>query len=367
MNVNNLEGEVGVMDNHTFKILDTLSSNIGNSLSINKLTEKIKERHGKAHYPIINKKSHELEKQEIITLESYGKSSIIKLNFRNYLLADILAEVEIKKKLKFLTERKELFSFFEEMEENFEDICGIKSICSIEPIRNIKLNRIEFLLLLGKNNEAEGKNILTKIILKKLFDLQRRFNIKIDSFILDEDEFNSLLISDELNPLQDSLIEKIAFFCPQAFWSELAKAAEKSTIRTPKKRIRPDEINENDLSYNLIRFGYREFGSKIERGKKYRIEYIITSILLQDDIRRIEAIPIILFKNDFNPNLLLYLSQKTGTSGKLLSLMKLLYDIKENRKISQIIENLESIDSTSEEIETNRNSIVEKMNLYNVT
>lgn len=355
------------MDNQTFEILDTLTSNIGNSLSINQLTKEIKERYGKAHYPIINKKSHELEKQEIINLESCGKSSIIKLNFNNYLLSDILAEMEIKKKLHFLTERKELLSFFEEMERKFEDTCGIKSICSIEPIRNIKLNRIEFLLLLGKNNGPKEKQQLIQNILKKLIDLQKRFNIKIFSFILDEDEFNSLMESDEINPLQDSLIDKTAFFCPQAFWSEFSEIAEKSKIKTPKKRIRPDKINEKDLIYNLIRFGYKEFGSKMEKGRKYRIEYIITSLLLQNNIRRIEAIPILLSKNDFNPNILLYLGQKTGTNGKLLNLMKLLKEIKPNEKISEMLESLENIGSTLEGLETDRNEIIEKMKLYNAT
>ena len=81
------------MDNNTFKILDTLSSHLGASLSINQITKKIKEKHGTGHYPSIYDKSHELEKQDILTLESFGKSSIIKLNFKNYLLSDILSEM----------------------------------------------------------------------------------------------------------------------------------------------------------------------------------------------------------------------------------------------------------------------------------
>ena len=354
------------MDNNTFKILDTLSSHLGASLSINQLTKKIKEKHGTGHYPSIYDKSHELEKQDILTLESFGKSSIIKLNFKNYLLSDILSEMEIQKKLEFLSNRKDLFILFEEMEKSFSDICGIKSICSIKPIKNIKLNRIEFLFLLGKINESSEYKLLTNKILAKLNTLQKKFNIKIDSFILDKQDFISLIISDELNPLQEALLDKTAFFCPQAFWSELREISEKTIIRPSEKNTKPIEISELDLIYNLNRFGYKEFGPRIEKGQKYRIEYIIMALLLKNSIRRIESIPIILSKNNFNSNLLIFLGQKTGTSAKLLSLLKKLREIlPPSEKIDYPIALLENFDL--EDIQFDATGIAEKMSLYNAT
>jgi hypothetical protein len=90
------------MDKTTFRILDTLSRDLGTPTSINELTKKIKETHGTAYYKNIYDKIQDLKKQDIISLSEIGKSSIITLNFNNYRLTDILAEMELKKKQEFL-------------------------------------------------------------------------------------------------------------------------------------------------------------------------------------------------------------------------------------------------------------------------
>lgn len=352
------------MDTRKFRILDTLSSYLGTPLSIHQLTEKIRDTYGTGHYANIYGKSHELEEQGILTFYSFGKSSIIKLNFQNYLLPDFMAEIEIKKKLDFLIKRKDLFIFLSEMEKYLSDICSIKSICSIDPMRNIKLNKMEFLFLLGLMKDASTYAQETVRIHNKLRKLQDKHNLRINSLILGKQDFSDLILSDEINPLREALISKTAFFCPQAFWSEIREIAEKTEIRSIRTATKPTEFDEVDLIYNLARFGYKEFGPKIEEGKKFCIEYIITTILLQGNARQIEAIPIILAKNDFKTNLLIFLSEKFGTSGRLLGLLRILQNKRPTEKIEQTIKILESFDL--EEIQADEASILEKMITYNV-
>ncbi|MBN4046339.1 hypothetical protein JYT57_01535, partial [Nitrosarchaeum koreense] len=63
-----------------------------------------------------------MEKSRIITTEKIGKSTIAELNFENYLLIDLLSEMELVKKIRFLEEYsayqlpiQELNSMFKEL------------------------------------------------------------------------------------------------------------------------------------------------------------------------------------------------------------------------------------------------------------
>jgi hypothetical protein len=348
------------MNTPTFRILDTLSSNIGDFLSINQLTEKIKDTYGTAYYPNIYHNLQQLKNEGLLKLDRIGTSSSVKLNFQNYLLIDALAEIEIKKKRSFLSKRTELFPFLTEMDKTLDNKCTIRSINFINPEKNIKLNRIEFLFLLSKTPEYHNESIQ---IYKEMFSLQNKHNLKINSLILDENDFYELLTSDEINPLRETLSQEITFFCPQTFWSEIKQVAEKKEIKTIKTETKPASTSDLDLTYNLNRFGYKQFGTIHEKGNKFCIEYITTAILLQEDARLIEAVPIILAKNTFKSNLMTFLSQKYETTGKLLGLLKILQTIKPNREINETIDILETLNT--EEIPADQKSILENMRRYN--
>ena len=321
------------MDTSTLRILDTISSNIGDSLSINQLTERIKDTYGSAYYANIYQKLQDLKNEGILNLELIGRSSNIKLNFQNYLLIDTLAEMEIEKKKNFLTKRNELFPLLTEMDKSLTDNCAIKSISSINPSKNIKLNRIELLFLLRNTSNYHNETIE---LFREMLKLQNKYNLKINNLIIDKHDFFDLT-SDEINPLREALNEKIIFFCPQAFWSEIKEIAEKTEIRTIRSETKPANISDLDLTYNLNRFGYREFGLHLTQGKKFCIEYITTAILLQEDARLIEAIPIILAKNNFKSNILAFLSQKFQTTAKLIAILKILQEISPKPEIEKTI------------------------------
>ncbi|MGD0158671.1 MAG: hypothetical protein ABSB89_00060 [Candidatus Bathyarchaeia archaeon] len=348
------------MDTPTLRILNTISSNLGDSLSINQLTNGIREKYGTAHYANIYQKIQELKKEGLLSLDLIGRSSNIKLNFPNYLLIDTLAEMEIEKKRNFLTKRSDQLLFLTEIDKFFNDTCIIRSVSSIDPTKNIKLNKTELLFLLQKTPEYHDETLQ---LYRQMLKMQKKYNLKIDSLIIDRDDFYDLIMSDEINPLREALSEKIIFFCPQAFWSEIKQVAEKTEIRSIKTETKPADFSDLDLTYNLYRFGYREFGLQLSQGKKFCIEYIITAILLREDARLMEAIPIILAKSSFKSNVLAFLSQKFEASGKLIGLLKILYAIKPTRETAETIDLLETFEQ--EEIPADKESILQKMRLYN--
>ena len=352
------------MDATTFRILDIVSTYLGKFFSINQLTEKIREVYGTAYYANIYKKLHDLEAQGILNLNRFGKSSIIKLNFNNYLLIDFLTEMELKKKIEFLERRTYLQVLLGEMDNCFGDSNSIKSILSVDPEKNSKLNKMEFLCLLRHLDQESRIKDETIDICGKFRRLQDKHNLRIDSLILDGFAFHALLESDEVNPLKEILSRKMVFFCPQAFWSEVREIVEKGIeIRTEEMAIRPDEISETDLVSNLARFGYKEFGSRIGPGRRICIEYIVTSLLMQGDPRRVMAVPVITAKNNVNSNVLIFLSQKFGVSEKLLGILKVLADVKPREEIKSAIELLEVLNV--KEIEIDRDGVLEQMRLYN--
>jgi hypothetical protein len=349
-----------IMDTPTLRILDTLSSNLGVSLSINQLTERIRETYGVAYYANIYQKLQKLKKEGILSLDLIGRSTNVKLNFQNYLLIDTLAEMEIQKKKNFLTKRNDQLLFLTEMAKSLNDSCTIRSVTSINPTKNVKLNRTELLFLLRETPEYHN---MTVQIYKEMLKLQNKYNLKINSLIIDRNDFYDLTTSDEINPLREALSEETTFFCPQAFWSEIKQVAEKTEIKTIRAETKPANISDLDLTYNLNRFGYKEFGLQMVQGKKFCIEYITTAILLQDDARLIEAIPIILAKHTFKSNVMAFLSQKFETSGKLMGLLKILHTIKPTPETTETIDFLKTFNAR--EIPADKESILQKMRLYN--
>lgn len=342
------------------RILDTLSSSIGDSLSINQLTEKIKTTYGTAYYANIYQKLQKLRNEGLLTLDSIGRSSNVKLNFQNYLITDALAEMEIEKKRNLLTKRTNLLPFLTEMDHAFKNTCTIKSISAINPAKNIKLNRIELLFLTA---ETQNYHTETAEVFKEIQKLQNKHNLKIDTLILNKTNFQELATSDEINPVREALSEKIILFGPQAFWSQIKEIAEKTEIKVARTETKPASIPDSDLVYNLNRFGYRELGRPIDQGQQICIEYITTALLLHGDARLQEAAPIILAKDNFKSNVLAFLSQKFRTAGKILGILKNLQEIKPTHEFNQTIDLLNALNT--KEIPADKESILQKLRLYN--
>jgi len=345
-----------------FKILDILCRDIGNPLSIRKITEKITLLHNHAHYPEIYSKIQQLEKKKIIAIDKYGKSSVASLNFSNPLMIDNLAQVELINKINFLEERQDWQSLILQIMGHLNESLSIRSITMIKPEQNAKLNRIELLILLDEQNYArkEKKKIDDAIHL-----LERAHNLRIDHLLLAEDSFRDLLKSEDTNMIKGILADKIAIFYPQNFWMMIKKSLDEKTQIQVETELNPAKIPEHLIVYNLHRFGYQEFGTKISSGQNIGIEDITTSILLKGDARKKDAIPIILAKNSEKTNydLLLFLSKKYSTLEKLFPYLKLVYEARPSKKLQECIYELKHSGILEEKIDTG--DLKKKMRLYN--
>jgi hypothetical protein len=348
------------MDKVTIRILEEISSSIGDSLSINELTNRMKGRYGSAYYANIYKKLQDLKSNSSLNLELIGRSSSIKLNFENYLLIDTLSEMEIEKKIEFLSKRTSLFSFFTEMDKSLSGRCCIRSISAINPLKNIKLNKIELLFLLNKTPDYPNQTIeLNKVTL----NLQRKHNLKINNLILDVNDFFDLLTSDEINPIKEALRQQITLYNPQAFWSQIKEIAQKNQIRTIHTETKPLIIPDSDLTFNLNRFGYNEFGTAFVEGTKFCIEYVTTSLLLREEARGVDAVAVILAKNNFNSNLLVFLIQKYEVSSKLLGILNVLLQTNPKPEVANTVKILKAI--APQKLPADENNIRQKLELYN--
>lgn len=160
------------------------------------------------------------------------------------------------------------------------------------------------------------------------------------------------------------LANKITFHSPQEFWSNIAGAlAAGYRIKLLKQETNPAKIPERDLIFNLARLGYREIGLEIVGGERICIKYIIASIMMKEDARRIDAIPIVLAKSEANCNLLTFLSQKYALSGRLLGLLDTLNRVRSTKETANAIEILETL--KTKEIKADHRTIEQKMRLYN--
>lgn len=356
------------MDEATYRILDILSRSIGNPLSINELTGKIENTYGGAYYANINEKIHDLAKDGVIVLAKAGRSSLVSVNFNNYLITDLLAEMELRRKQFFLQGRQEMQMLMMEIDTYLHSFLLIKSISLMNPERNTKLNKIELLIHLRRTerDKVEESKIGIHIILD---NLQKIHNIRIDYVILEDKMFLNLLKSDEINPAREMLSNKIVILNPQDFWLEIKKAGEGIKMIPAENETNPAKISEDDIVFNLARFGYTEFGPTVKQGRFICIEYVITAIMFQNNARKIDAIPVILAKNSDKTNydLLLFLARKYGFGGKILGILKALRNLV-THGMKVIVEPIKLLEAMKiEEIKADQKSIKEKLKLYNVT
>ncbi len=348
------------MDETTFRILDTLSRELGRPLSILELTRKIQQFHRTAYYANIYHKLRNLAAHGTITLAKAGKSSIADLNFGDYFLLDLLTEMELTRKRRFMEKRPELQMLCADIDGRCKDLPFIQSISLIRPERNIRLNKAELLILLHRSGAEERRR------LREIIDaLQRTHNIRIDYLPLSTGELLELLSSNETNPLKEMLPDAVCVFSPQAFWSEILDAERKGLrIRLEEGETDPRKVPENELAYNLARLGYKEFGTVAKQSRDILKEFLAVSLLLEGDVRRIEAVPVILAKGKTNWDLLIFLAQKYGTSARLLGLLRAQNRIKPAKEVDEAIAALESMNV--KEVKADEKSIEDRLRLYNV-
>ncbi|QLH07169.1 hypothetical protein [Nitrosopumilus ureiphilus] len=357
------------MNEAAYRILDILSRRLGSPISINEITKNIDEIHGKAHYADIHEKIKDLDREGIVTLAKSGRSSLVSLNFDNYMIIDMLAEMELKRKQDFLKGRQEMQMLMLEIDTCLHSIPLVSYILLMYPEKNAKLNKAEMLICLKESDDKQAVEE-TKIGVHAIAEtLQQMHNTRIDYLTLESKMFLDLLKSTESNTIRETLHNKIAILHPQDFWLGIKNATEKGVkMSAIEHETNPAKISEEDLVFNLARFGYAEIGPTVKQGKLFCIEYVIASIMFHDDARRIDAIPVIIAKNPkISYDLLLFLARKYGFGGKILGILRTLRNLVAHgmKTVDEPIRLLEAM--KTEEIKANTKSIKEKLRLYNVT
>lgn len=357
------------MNKTTLRILEVLSSEIGTGLSINHLTDKIHTRFNTGFYRDVYKNVQFLAKQRILQISKEGNSSIISLNFDDPFLVDMLAEMELERKRNFLQKRKEFQIWISALSSRIIDYSFINSISLIRPELNAKLNRAELLFLISNSTNQNDMEYRQRDKLHELTDsLQKEYNISIDALFMNPEEFIITFRSSSINPVKEMMSNKIVIFFPQMFWLEMGNTIKRERpLRTEEQEIRPLKITEEELVSNLAMLGYKEIGTDIRPPSKLiGIEYIITAILMGDDSRRIDAVPIVIAKNQdmINYDLLIFLSTKYHTLDRLYSFLKALEQIKPTIRARKILDRLHFMHL--DEVKIDLKDLENKLRLYNV-
>ena len=363
------------MDETTFRILDLLASNLANLMSIRELTKQIKARYQKADYKNIYMKTQQLFQQGFILLAKNGQANAAQLNFENPLLFDQLSEMERKKKIDFF-QKKPVFQEFPRKINQFSANRPrgfLKWILIPKPKKNAGLNKISLLFFLStpqrENNDALQFEAETNAIYARMKILENRLNMKIDYLILDESRFEEILFTDEKNILGEMFYDKIILDNPINFWRQIANTLAKKPVKIQLEEFDPGKITEQQLAYNLYRFGYQEIGPKIESKNLLSIELTIAVLLFKKNARRIEAIPILLEKAFQKPasrkpnyDILFFLAKKYEEAPQLMALLEAYQTIKPRAETQKILETMKKLGIKPKK--TSIKTIKEKMRQY---
>ena len=357
------------MNEATYRILDVVSRNLGIPMPISEITKSISEIHARAYYSNTYERIKELEEEEILTLTNAGRSSLVSLNFDNYMTIGILAEMELRRKHDFLKERQEMQMLMLESDTRLRNVPLMSHMMIMHPKKNAALNKAEMLICLKASDDKKALEETKIRIHATAATLQRARNVRVDCMVLDNQAFVDLLKSNEYNAIREILYDKIVMMHPQDFWLEIKCTLEKGyRISTMTYETAPVKISERDVAFNLARFGYTEISPEVKLGRSFCLEYVITSILFHNNARRIDAIPVIIAKNPRTSyDLLLFLTRKYGFDNRILGILRALRYIV-TQELGAVDEMIRILEATgTEEISANANSIKEKLKLYNVT
>jgi hypothetical protein len=350
------------MDTTTRRLLATLSSRTDGYMSINQLVASVKDGFGTAYYANIYQKLHQLSDDGLIILKRAGNASLVQLNLQDYLLVDFLAQMETENKIDLLRQHPDLIPLYRDIDDTARRHESMLSIASVDVERNRKLNRVELLVLLKATNYHHADMIDLQ---KEILALQRKHVIKVDSLIVNMGETRDLMCTFEANPVKEMLGNKIVWFNPQAFWREIGRIARDYRVQAASSLVVPAKIADSDLQYNLNRFGYREFGATIGRGKDICIEHIAIALLLHPSARQREAAAVVLAKNPFKGNILAFLSWKYGVAENLLAILKILQGAKPLDQVQRTIDLLDAVDVKG--APADKESIINALVTYHAT
>lgn len=364
------------------RVVETLSRSLPGGLSISRLTDEIQGWHGTGHYKNVHGSVERLASQGALRLEREGGSSRVSLELGSLATVDLLAEVDLltKRRARPATDPREptpsaLASLLQQ-----EPMVTTAFLVDEEASR--ALNRMEVVIVVGSTeDEALGRGEGGvgpdgEASPERLTDLHRRIsdrteelNTRVDLLVIAEDELIARLSGPRADPVQALVGRRTALVDPQRLWWLVHRAQREG--RSPRSTTGGEPrdgildviagITEEELAWNLPRYGYTEMGAGAGGGRELPVELVIAALLRAEDPRRRYATTVLLTKNPWNPRILAFLATKHNLQDDLSAFLGTLGTLAPSPRI-QAAQRL--IRQPAEEVEIDREQVQEMLDLY---
>ena len=159
---------------------------------------------------------------------------------------------------------------------------------------------------------------------RTLADIGSQHNTKIHLLLLNSRDFLKLAAARTANPIRETLADGFALVNPNAYWTALvgaAAAGRSVSADAPYPNLRAISDKEV-IRYNMVRFGYNEFGIQHTPDTPLDIESTVVGLLGSAEPRRSEiGAAVTLLKNPVNAYYLTYLADAFGLANNLFSVV----------------------------------------------
>ncbi len=352
------------MDTTTLRVLDTLARTIGESHSIRSLAEQVEVHHGTGHYPNVHEKLQGLASEGVVSFEQAGRSKVPRLHLQRTGIADTMATMELWRKHQLLSDRANAAEAIQRLEAELSAEEAVLSVCLVDAGRNLKLRRLEPLVLLrdqaqpmgaGNPGHADGRERIRASELhltETLAGLEQRLSLRIDPWVVDVGTFGEHLRAGDANPSPRILRTETCLWHPQAFWRAIAGSLPHGGGLASETPARLAELEVPALAWNMGRWGYVERGRAVdEQATPICPEAVAIGALASRNPRWQAAAGVILSKADLKPTLLTYLAKANDLQGELAGLLQMLHNRRPDPRLSDTIKLLQARDVEPHPIE----------------
>lgn len=364
-----------------FRVLDTLSRNLGTALPISVLTQAIEKRFGTGHYKNVHQAVSQLQEAGYLRVEKTGRTSLVSLDLTRMETVDLLAEIDLRSRRGNRTGPLTMPTSPARIAEVLIEQPAVGTAFLVDAEINETLNRLELVAAVRPPPGAESGDTYSggdgvpplcfTDLHERLQDEARKANVRLDALLLTEAELKQGLASTALHPVQAQAKRRTALVDPQCFWW-LIRAARRegpeprmreigSPRDSPLDLVSPLRSDPDRLGQHLQRFGYAEMGASDDLVQEVSLELVVTAALGSQEPRRRYASAVLLAKNDSNPRLLAFLAKKHGLAEELLGMTEALGEHPRSPKLAEIRSFLpEDVEPAS----VDRDRVEELLDLY---
>lgn len=349
-----------------FRVLDTLSRNLGTRLPITVLRAAVEERFGTAHYKNVHGVVTDLTDEGYLRMEKTGGANLVSLELARRETIDLLAEIDLRS----ARTQREGPPTMPTSESRVADVFleepagGTAFLVDAEPNRN--LNRLELVVAIKPPADDDHSVLHQKLldIHRRLQDEARKATVRIDPVILTEAELVEGMAHPGLHPVQAQASRRTTLVDPQRFWWLIRRARREGpeprmrrgsqSLDAPLDLVSPLNEESGELGAHLRRFGYTEMGIAGGPEEEACLELVIAAALASSEPRRRSASAVLLAKNEVNPRLVAFLARKHDLAAELLGVLDALGDREgrpDLRRIRPFLPHEEPVETSQERID----------------